>query len=120
MLVKFLEESVMELGSSNSQTVKSTLAFGNTIPKVAKVSTSTKTRPPTMVNGLTTRKRATASPVGPTETSMRASMKMASCMEKENWNMQMGQCLKVIFALIESKVLAAISHKMGLSMLGIG
>ena len=41
MLVKFLEESVMELGNSNSQTVKSTLAFGNTIPKVAKVSTST-------------------------------------------------------------------------------
>ena len=120
MLVKFLEESVMELGNSNSQTVKSTRAFGNIIPKVAKVSTSTKTKPPTMVNGLMTRKRATASPVGPTESSMRVSMKMASCTEKGSWNMQMGQCLRGIFTSIESKVLAAISPEMGLSMLGIG
>ena len=100
--------------------MKSTLDFGNTIPKLAKVSTSTKTRPPMMANGLTTRKKATVSPAGPTKTCMKDSTKMASCMEKESWNMQMEQSLRVILTWIEFKVLVAISREMGLSMLGIG
>ena len=54
----------MESRSSNFLMVKSTLDFGNTITKLAEVSTSTKTRPPTMPNGLITRKKATVNQLG--------------------------------------------------------
>ena len=58
MLVRLSKENAMGSGSSHFPMVRSTLALGNTIQKVAMDSTLTLTRQPMMASGSTIRSMA--------------------------------------------------------------
>ena len=120
MLVRYRGSAATELVHSHSPTVKSTLVFGRTTPKTAKVSTLTRIGLLTKDNGRMTRKRATAKLAGPTVTSMKVSMKTVSCMVKESSSMLTVLFTRETFALTKFKVLAASSTEEGQSMLETG
>ena len=120
ILVRYRISAATELVRSHSPTVNSTLVFGRTTPKAAKVSTLIKIGLPTKDSGRTTRKRATAKLAGQTVTSMKVFMKTVSCMVKESFSMLTGLFTRETFALTKFKVLAASSTEEGQSMLETG